>query len=282
MAMQTKVRKQIAGMVPDGARQGALTLLFHAYGRLADTRSPYDYLFLLSHMRAGSSLLAMLLGNSGEICGYGETMLPYRSAADLKLLAGNNLFRLQPFSLPGPERYMLDKLVHDDLLAPELLGELAENGVRFIFLIREPLGTINSMMTMVSLDEMIATSLYIKRLETLAQYGRALPDSSRAFFLSYDELTKRTDSTLAALSEFLDLRTPLRSQYEVLRPMQERRSAHYARLHLGRVDGEASASAPAQLSERELHIAVEAYQRCRDALAALCETAGKGDQPSVA
>jgi len=120
---------------------------------------------------------------------------------------------------------------------------------------------------------MIATSLYIKRLETLAQYGHALPDSERAFFLSYDDLTKRTAGTLAALSEFLGLHTPLSSEYEVLRPMKERQSAHYARLHLGRVDGEASASAPAQLSERELQIAGEAYQRCRESLAALCEAA---------
>jgi hypothetical protein len=266
---------RLADALPKGAKQRLLNTIFGAYGQLARTRGPYQNLFVLIHVRSGSSLLAMILGNSPEICGYGETMLSYKGPRDLDLLAGNNLYRLQPFSLPGSERYMLDKLVHDDLLAPDRVRMLFEAGSKFIFLMREPEGTIKSMVKMVEMDETLAAVVYIRRLETLRQYGLNLPETGDAFLLSHDDLVRRTESTLASLSLFLELPVPLSSDYEVLRPMRRRTRAHYEKLHLGSVDGRVRVSPDLNLPERTLRAAQDARDRCWSALSEKCVTVAR-------
>lgn len=266
MATQTKLLSKVGDALPPGVKQALLNTLFGAYGQLAKTRAPYETIFILSHMRSGSSLLATILGNSSEICGYGESMLSYHSARDLELLAGSNLYRLQPWRRPGDERYMLDKLVHDDLLAPDTLPLLAERGCLFIFLMREAAGTIRSMMSMADMNDTLAASLYVKRLDMLEQYGRMLPDVGSAFLLSYDDLVRRTEKTLAGLSSYLDLQTPLSATYEVLRPMAGKNARHYDKLHLGHVDGDGSASSEVEISQRNLNVADSAHGRCWAAL----------------
>jgi hypothetical protein len=128
------------------------------------------------------------------------------------------------------------------------------------------------MVKMVEMDEMLAAAVYIKRLETLRQYGLNLPGSSDAFILSHDDLVRRTKSALAGLSSFLELQTPLSSDYEVLRPMRGRRQAHYEKLHLGSVDGRESVSPTLDLPERTLRAAQDARDRCWSALSDVCVT----------
>lgn len=267
MGTQTNISTRIGNALPPGVKDRLLTGIFSAYGLLAGTRPPYEYLFLLSHVRAGSSLLSLILGNNPGICGYGETMLRYQTADDLRLLTGNNLYRLQPLRLPGNERYMFDKLVHDDLLEPAEVPMLVENRSKFVFLIREPAGAIRSLMSMVKgQDDTLATSLYVLRLHTLEQYAAALSGLEVAFLLSYEDLIERTENALAGLAAHLELREPLSETYDVLPPMKVRKVGHYQKMHYGQIDRGAPASAPALIAPRNLDVAWNAYKECWSAL----------------
>ncbi len=270
MATQTNVSTRIGNALPAGVKGRLLTGIFAAYGRLAATRTPYEYLFLLSHVRAGSSLLSLILGNNPDICGYGETMLSYRSADDLRLLTGNNLYRLQPWRLPGNERFMFDKLVFDHLLAPDKVPMLAEKRSRFVFLIREPAGAIRSLMPKVKgEDDTLATSLYVLRLNTLEQYAAHLRGYDRAFLLTYEDLLERTETTFSGLAAHLGLREPLSETYDVLRPMKVRTASHYKKMHYGQIDRGGPASPQAPIGPRNLEVAWNAYNRCWSALSAV-------------
>ena len=251
--------------------------VFRAYGMMARARKrPYEYVFVLSHMRAGSSLLAMVLGNNPEICGYGETFVTYRSAADLDLLAGNNLYRLQRYRLPGNERYMMDKLVFDRLMAPEVLPDLAEQGSKFIFLVRDAEGAMRSIMPLAGGEETFAAAAYIQRLDMLEKYGAALAGHARPCLLSYHDLIDRTESTLRALTTFLELSTPLQEQYEVLPPLERSSAAHFAKLHLGRIDRSGSAAPAVTFEAHNLAVAEGAFARCWQSLARFSQVVGDG------
>ncbi len=272
MEMQTNARAVMREALPSGVRQRLLATLCDLHSLLAAGRAPYEYIFVLSHMRAGSSLLAMILGNSLEICGYGETYLPYRDPADLRRLVGNNLFRLRPWRPAGQERYMLDKLVHNDLLAVEQMGMLRAQKAKFIFLLREPVGTIGSMMRMAGSDDTLAAALYANRLACLAAYGAELRGEEAGFLLDYEALSGRPQPTLAALSAFLGLKELLRTAYEVLGPLRGEAHVNHARLQSGRIEAPAPASAAPAINARNLTVAREAYAACQQTLAEVCVT----------
>jgi hypothetical protein len=68
-----------------------------------------EFLFVLGHMRSGSTLLCHLLCNSDEIIGFGETHNNYRRRSDLaKLLTS---VRASTGKNPFKYRYVLDKIV---------------------------------------------------------------------------------------------------------------------------------------------------------------------------
>ena len=275
--MQMSIRRQIGDALPSGAKKHLLNAIFRAYGGLTRTRRPYEYLFILAHERSGSSLLAMLLGNNPEICGYGETTVNYRSPSDLQLLAGNNLYRLQPFSMPGNERYMMDKLVYEEHLAVEDFPMLLETNPKVIFLIREPVGTLRSMMPSMNLNDTFAAVFYIRRLEILQEYAHQIGAGVNALLLTYEDLIIRTTETLNGLTAFLDLQVPLLTEYEVLQPMKGRTAEHHKKLHIGRVDGRVPASPQVTISERNLQVTQDAYDRCWTALSEVCESAVSPD-----
>ena len=59
-------------------------------------RSKLDrILFVLSHMRSGSSLLTHILNTNNEIIGYGETHIKYSSELDFKALLSKVYLRFK-------------------------------------------------------------------------------------------------------------------------------------------------------------------------------------------
>lgn len=273
-----KLRRRIGDSLPPALKERLLTAVFNVYGGIGSLRSPYEYLFVLAHARSGSSLLAMILGNSPEICGYGETTIAYHAPSDLRLLTGNNLYRLRPFSLPGNERYMMDKLVNEDYLAVEDFPVLLQTTPKIIFLIREPAGALRSMMPSMGLDDTFAAVFYVRRLDILEAYARQMAGTQGAFLLSYEDLTERTETTLDALSAYLALQTPLSESYQVLQPMKGRTAEHHKKLHTGRVDGRVPASPQVEISERNLAVARRAYDRCWQALSSVGATIAQPDR----
>ena len=79
--------------------------------RIQFRESPYRILFVLSHMRSGSSLLTHILNSNPEIIGYGETHLDYESEKDFKALMFRVYWRLRDLNMN--HTYLLDKVLHD-------------------------------------------------------------------------------------------------------------------------------------------------------------------------
>ena len=61
---------------------------FRAISRLSLllNRHKYRYIFILGHMRSGSSLLAHILADNAEVAGAGESHITYQTPRDLPKL----------------------------------------------------------------------------------------------------------------------------------------------------------------------------------------------------
>jgi Sulfotransferase domain len=177
---------------------------------------PLRYLFILGHIRSGSSLLVHLLNSHREICALGESWLTYDSKDRL-----NELMVLVHLALKKPllrETYVADKILHDELLESDEI--LRSPGLRFIFLLREPERSLLSMVAhrerlKIISDWQSALTYYEKRLTRLAAQARVIGDKHRSFLLLYERLVSDSRASLDATAAFLGLRSPLSSAYSV-------------------------------------------------------------------
>ena len=181
---------------------------FHTVSRLslALSRHRYRYVFILGHMRSGSTLLAHILANHPDFVGAGESHISYQTADDLSKLVLVTCEQLHRPILR--ETYIVDQINHP-YVANEAL--LSERVYRCIILIREPEATLRSMVKLLKCEEKEALDLYVKRLDPLIQYGLLL--RGRAMLVEYDHLIDHTEETLAAITGFFGLNSPLTPNY---------------------------------------------------------------------
>lgn len=175
----------------------------------------FEFIFILSHMRSGSSLLTKLISNNPQVNGYGETHLGYRSQRDYRSSIGKILFVNRRSTKTGRERYVLDKLLHNYLLPLERISLLFEKNVRVIFLIREPKGSIASMMNTLKMTAEESYKYYIDRLEMLERYAETITLNSQAVMVTYEQILNQTDDVFKLLEGYLDLSVPLQEAYEL-------------------------------------------------------------------
>jgi Sulfotransferase family len=225
------------------------------------SRREYRYIFILGHMRSGSTLLAHILASHPDIAGAGEMHVSYRTPTDLPtLVLKTSEFLRRPILR---ETYIVDQINHayvtDDIL-------LSDQVYRCIILIREPEATLKSMLNL-SIQENAALEVYVNRLETLTQYGLLLRE--RALLVEYDDLIDHTEETLAALTGFLGLNSPLTPDYATHR-MTARvagygdRSSNIKRGRIVRTPNH-----EVTLSKGTLIAAVPVFRKCREQLQAV-------------
>ena len=169
--------------------------------------------FILSHMRSGSTLLMHLLASHPEILGAGERNLRYETAADLRKL------EVVAFTL-GRQfvrdyDYVVDQINHSRFVPrPELLDEPR---LLKIFLVREPAPTIASIVEVLgaiygtTLNE--AVDYYLERLPALAECARRVADRSSCLLLAYEDLVSSPTAVLGRIESFLGLQSPLEQTY---------------------------------------------------------------------
>ena len=133
-------------------------------------------------------------------------IFPIRQPADLSKLVLKTCELLHRPVLR--ETYIVDQINHPYVTD----GILRLHQIyRCIILIREPEATVKSTIKLLKCQEQEALEVYIKRLDGLTEYGRQL--GARAILVEYDDLVDRTEETLAALTRFLGLQSPLSSTY---------------------------------------------------------------------
>lgn len=193
--------------------------------RLKDISREVEFLWILSMMRSGSSLLTHLLVNHPRIEGFGECWIRYETTADFRELVArvrlyNTLERLWR-RLPDRSQdgqIMLDKLLHDRLLpCVEVLNEAQ---LKVIFLLRRPRDVVSSLLRAGkpfphSGTPAAAAGYCTSRLQALERYATSIREPRKALVLHYEALLDRTHDSLQHLQAFLGLVQPLSECYEL-------------------------------------------------------------------
>tara|TARA_B100001540_G_C15739598_1_gene611601 strand:- start:23 stop:805 length:783 start_codon:yes stop_codon:yes gene_type:complete len=243
---------------------------------------PRRHIFLLSHMRAYTSLCGHIMGSSPGICGYYEMHIGYHSWRSL--VRQKLLYFRDEAPKAGPFR-MFDKILHNDHdMAPQLL-EMPR--VQALYSLRHPRHTLPSILRLYAkVDPQhpfttpgFATDYYIARLEELERL--ALGMQREFFYFDAPALVQDTAQCLDALGNWLQLEAPLSSHYQVQKKTaadrygdnsRELRSGRIERAHETGADG--GAAVPQELVDR----AARTWERVRETLvtrsAARCLAAG--------
>jgi hypothetical protein len=227
-------------------------------------------IFLLSHMRANTSLLGHLMGSHPEIEGYYEMHIGYFS---WKSLWRQKYLYLSTHRTKPESRYMFDKVLHDShYVRPELL---MRKHSRTLMMLRSPEQSIKSLMTLYrqrrpELPEATAegaTRYYVDRLATLADTAHAI--RSRYFYLDAECLITATAPTLAAMSEWLGLQSLIPAQYSTFAKTGHGNSGDdSSRLKSGKVDDRTADYSCIDVPATLMRAAQDAYDRHREQLRA--------------
>lgn len=231
---------------------------------------PYARIFLLSHMRAYTSLAGHILGSHPQINGYYEMHLGYEEPAAL----GRQLeaFRRDEVLKPG-SRYLFDKLLHNDYaLRPERLG-LAD--IKILLALAEPVHTIRSIVNLfrqkpdpdLYASPVAAANYYIERVRALTRFCRAT-DRPYSYF-DAELLQRAPEKLLPRLTAWLELDSPLSERYAVFSQTgKARRGDTSERVRSGRIDRARSDYSEVGIPEDVLLAAQAAYRECREQIVA--------------
>lgn len=223
-------------------------------------------LFLLSHMRSRSTLLAHILGSNEAVHGYAELHKEYRGRADL--------LNLQATAYLADRRsvnseYLLDKILHDYRISEAVL---LSRRVKCVFLLRRPEPAIGSMLRLGLYDTPEeAAAYYCSRANTLSHYSRIL--GKRAFYIDSDSLIQETDRVLASLSSWLELKSPLQKDYSLFENTGKR---HFGDSSSNIRTGQLQTDLPEHvvpLPESLVEEVNESYRKCLELLQSRCHGA---------
>lgn len=228
----------------------------------------FSRIFLLSHMRAYTSLIGHILGSHPQINGYYEMHLSYRSSDDLA--AQVKAYATHDTLKPG-SRYLFDKLLHNDyVLKPEQLGLL---DVQLLLALRQPEPTIKSIVHLFAqkrgnapyTDPTEATEYYCGRLAWLAAFARQYPQ--RYCYFDAELIRTDTASLLKRLGQWLSLEGALSPSYQQFSKTGVAGAGDSSpAIKSGKVITEANPYAAVVLDAALLQQAEHAYQQCRAVL----------------
>ncbi len=234
-----------------------------------DLPEPYDRIFLLSHMRAYTSLAGHILGSHPQINGYYEMHLSYE---DVAALEEQRALFLQGDALKPGSRYLFDKLLHNDYrLLPGRLG-LAD--LKVLISVAEPEHTIRSIVHLFAqkpagelyASPVEAANYYMARLRALAEFAQATP----GYFYFDAELWQRApERLLPKLTEWLELDAPLSERYRTFSQTGKAGKGDSSRrIHSGAIDRVKSDYSHVVVPEEVLRAAWQIYRECRDRMVA--------------
>ncbi len=253
--------------------------LSNKFNKILLRKKPYKFIFILSHMRSGSSLLTHILVSNHAVIGFGESHTKYNSQADFNKLMMKVYYQYQEFSqfpehlsrLKMNETYVLDKILHNQKIVNEKLIDLASIAV--IFLVREPERTLASLLDLKPhWKQNNAFDYYNDRLNKLVKYAEQINDPQRSLFLTHEQMLNQTESALNKLQQFLGTEQPFSEEYELTRSTGQK--------HVGDPKGNIKAGKIIrekrklnhQIDENLLTESRHNYQECCQKLTQLCSS----------
>ncbi len=230
-----------------------------------DPSEHHARIFLLSHMRAFTSLAGHILGSHPQINGYYEMHISYEDAAALDRQL--EVF-LEGDALKPGSRYFFDKLLHNDYaLEPDRLGL---TDMKILVSLLEPEHTIKSIVNLFAqkeVDDLYASPVeaanyYMARIQALADFSRA---ASQPYFYFDAELFQRApEQLLPRLTHWLELDSPLSERYQIFSQTgKARKGDSSARIRSGCIDRTPENYSHVAVPEKVLDQAREVYRECR-------------------
>jgi hypothetical protein len=222
-------------------------------------------IFLLSHMRAFTSLAGHILGSNPAINGYYEMHLSYEDASALeRQLAAY----CEHDSLKQQSRFLFDKLLHNDYrLLPERLGPVPTT---ILVALREPAATILSIVHLFAQKRSgdtyatpeSASRYYTDRLEWLARFCRTSGHGYHYF--DAELLLSSPERLLSSMTNWLQLAEPLNPHYQRFSQTGQARKGDSSKfIHSGRIARTRTEHPPIQIPPHLLNRAEETYRVCR-------------------
>ncbi|HBE60153.1 MAG TPA: sulfotransferase family protein [Cyanobacteria bacterium UBA11149] len=229
----------------------------------------YKILFILSHMRSGSSLLTHLLTTNPEIIGFGEAHIEYQSQQELKKLI-LKVYR-DTRQLRMNHKYVLDKLLHDKKLIDETM--LFSEQIRAIFLIREQKKALASILKLKPhWNENQAIEYYSTRLATLEKYAKLINNKKRSLFITHEQILDNTQSVFQTMQDFLEVKQPFSEEYQVLSMTGTRGIGDSSEnIKAGRIVRQHKTS-ETSISSELIEQGLQSFTQCYTTLSKYCQT----------
>jgi hypothetical protein len=198
--------------------------------------SKHRYVFVLAHMRSGSTLLSHILGSNPEFAYAAETNSIIRTSADLQNLLAETYAGLRKIRLNAT--YIVGQVNHALITEEVLKSSLV---YKCVILIRSPEDTLKSRIEtpmsdsqgIPGMSERDALDYYVNRLRELGEYGRIL--GGRAIIVEYEHLVNHSEQTLAALTDFFDVTQPFETKYKTNRLTRRFRNPASGEIQAGRI-----------------------------------------------
>lgn len=172
-------------------------------------------LFLIGHMRCGSTALSAILCSRSEVSGYGEAHIAYTDRAALGILALNQL-RRSAWSRSATT--LFDKILHSRYDNDACSGFFS---ARALFMAREPQPAIRSIRHLFAklgsgeyATDAAAADYYEQRLDAMLRLWPRFAAERRAA-CTYEELTAGPDAVLSTISARLSFDPALVNQYAI-------------------------------------------------------------------
>ncbi|NEP14661.1 MAG: sulfotransferase [Symploca sp. SIO2C1] len=230
---------------------------------------PYKILFLLGHMRSGSSLLSHILVTNPEIVGFGETHIKYSVEGDFEklILKIHQVVGNSPVDL----NYFFDKILHNNMFINEAI--LCSEQVYLIFLLREPQQSLASIIKLKPhWNQKQALGYYSRRLAKLETYAKLINSKKRSFFLTHDQLLHKTELVFKSLQYFLQVQQPFSEEYEILPTTGMRFIGDQSeRIKSGRIIRYNQIS-ESSISPDLIKQGIQAFDQCINTLSEYCQT----------
>jgi len=235
-------------------------------------REPFRFLFVLSHMRSGSTLTSQVLNTHPEITGFSESMISYHNEKELRNLVIHVARRYGKYRLN--EAFVMDKINHNSLTPDHSI--LKGSNIQVVFLLRDSKRTMESLVRFNhkmpglydTTSEQASLNYYCERLKGLEELAAGFESPHRPLFITYEDLTKDTNRSLVALQKWLCVDTPFAADYHY-----DERTALSREIinRSGKIQSDIRRH-QVTVSEESLLIAREAHATCFETLTQHCLT----------
>ena len=178
-------------------------------------RRPAEYIFILSAMRSGSTLLQHLVCQQEDMLSAGETKIEYHGLEDLARLRAHLLEYNDRQADDGTRYRCVEKCVHNGYFPRPLAVATPE--IRFIFLLRDPVAAVSSLLERKGWPyaESVESAVwyYNDRFTALVSFARLLQRPEDAVYIGYEDFLGGPSRHLRRLSGFLGLDQELTESY---------------------------------------------------------------------